>query len=191
MIRGKSTRLSSLQLVLLSNAAAHDDGSLLPFPEGCAADTGRIRKSAGPLLKRGIVEETTVTEARLCWRTEADKIIGLFITDAGRAAIGLNDGAEADPQVVKAGEGMNTSDTETAPAPAPAPSPQPRPGSKIGTVIALLERKAGATLDEMVMATGGQPHTTRAALTGLRKKGRVIDKSKRDTATCYRIAAEA
>ena len=35
------------------------------------------------------------------------------------------------------------------------------------------------------------PHTTRAALTGLRKKGHAVDKFKRDDVTCYRIAAVA
>ena len=54
----------------------------------------------------------------------------------------------------------------------------------------MLEREQGATLGEMVEATGWLPHTTRAALTGLRKKGRVIEKIKRGDQTCYRIAAE-
>jgi hypothetical protein len=57
-------------------------------------------------------------------------------------------------------------------------------------VVALLEREQGATLAEMVEATGWLPHTTRAALTGLRKKGRAIAKTKRGDATCYRIEAE-
>ena len=43
----------------------------------------------------------------------------------------------------------------------------------------------------MVEATGWLPHTTRAALTGLRKKGHAIAKGSRENATCYRIAAEA
>ena len=34
-----------------------------------------------------------------------------------------------------------------------------------------MQRKTGATLDDLVEATGWLPHTTRAALTGLRKKG--------------------
>ena len=59
--------------------------------------------------------------------------------------------------------------------------------SKIARVIALLKRKQGATLAEMIETTGWLPHTTRAALTGLRKKGHVLDKSKRDEITCYRI----
>ncbi|QYU70542.1 DUF3489 domain-containing protein [Leptolyngbya sp. 15MV] len=61
----------------------------------------------------------------------------------------------------------------------------------IGKVIALLERTGGATLVEMVEATGWLPHTTRAALTGLKKKGYTITKDKRDDVTCYRIAKAA
>ena len=68
---------------------------------------------------------------------------------------------------------------------------KPRAPSKIGKVLALLRRSEGATLGEMVEATGWLPHTTRAALTGLKKKGHAIDKSKRDEVTCYRIVAEA
>ena len=46
-----------------------------------------------------------------------------------------------------------------------------KPVSKISMVADLLRRKGGATLAELVAATGWLPHTTRAALTGLRKKG--------------------
>ena len=63
--------------------------------------------------------------------------------------------------------------------------------TKIGKVIGLLERKGGATLDEMVEATGWLPHTTRAALTGLKKKGRTIERDKRGDKACYRITKSA
>ena len=66
--------------------------------------------------------------------------------------------------------------------------PSPRPESKIALVTRLLERAEGASLDEMVAATGWLPHTTRAALTGLKKKGKVITKGQRDDVTCYFIA---
>ena len=67
---------------------------------------------------------------------------------------------------------------------------QPRE-TKIGKVIALLERKVGATLDEMVEATGWLPHTMRAALTGLKKKGLTIERDKRGDKACYRITKSA
>ena len=46
----------------------------------------------------------------------------------------------------------------------------PRGGTKIAQVIELLQCGDGATLAELVAATGWLPHTTRAALTGLRKR---------------------
>ena len=63
-----------------------------------------------------------------------------------------------------------------------------KPDSKIARVIDLLQRPEGATLAELIEATGWLPHTARAALTGLRKKGHAIVRDKRDDVTCYRIA---
>lgn len=63
--------------------------------------------------------------------------------------------------------------------------------SKIGMVIDLMRRPDGATLDDLVAATGWQPHSTRAALTGLRKKGHVIGKIRRDDTTCYHLTGAA
>lgn len=68
---------------------------------------------------------------------------------------------------------------------------EPRGPSKIASVIALLERPEGATLAEIVEATGWLPHTTRAALTGLKKKGHALTKGKRWDVTCYSIASRA
>lgn len=65
----------------------------------------------------------------------------------------------------------------------------PATGSKAATVIALLERGSGATSAELITATGWLPHTMRAALTGLRKKGHTIECGKRGTETCYTITA--
>lgn len=61
--------------------------------------------------------------------------------------------------------------------------------SKIEQVLALLRRETGATLSELTDATGWLPHSTRAVLTGLRKKGHLILREKRDGVSCYRIAS--
>jgi hypothetical protein len=67
----------------------------------------------------------------------------------------------------------------------------PRGASKIGQVLALLGRKQGVSLDELVTATGWLPHTTRAALTGLRKRGHAIARERgADGGSIYRIAAD-
>ena len=74
---------------------------------------------------------------------------------------------------------------------APQAASKPATSNKTSAVITLLERESGATLAELIAATGWLPHTTRAALTGLRKKGHVIERSKRGEDTCYRIALSA
>jgi hypothetical protein len=61
------------------------------------------------------------------------------------------------------------------------------PPTKSGTVLACLQREQGATLAELVAATGWQPHTTRAMLTGLRKKGHAIERRQRDDVSCYHL----
>lgn len=51
----------------------------------------------------------------------------------------------------------------------------------------MLTRKSGATIDQMQMAFGWQPHTARAALSSLRKSGEVIERSTTEKGAVYRI----
>jgi hypothetical protein len=66
-----------------------------------------------------------------------------------------------------------------------------RAGSKQAKIVNLMKRAKGATLDELVEATDWLPHTTRAALTGLRKRGfaleRINDEAK---GSVYRIKSD-
>jgi transcription initiation factor IIE alpha subunit len=63
--------------------------------------------------------------------------------------------------------------------------------TKIATVIELLQRKNGADIDEIVNKTSWQKHTVRAALTGLRKKGHVVERTKVGGASRYSITKVA
>ncbi len=70
------------------------------------------------------------------------------------------------------------------------PEPEPtKPISKQAQLAGLVTRDAGATLDQMIAATGWLPHTTRAALTGLKKKGYAISSDKVDGERTYRAIA--
>lgn len=86
---------------------------------------------------------------------------------------------------------INTAATDGGPHQVDTQSTQASSGSKIAKVVTLLERDAGATLAELINATGWLPHTTRAALTGIRKRGWLVERFKRDEATCYRISGKA
>lgn len=62
--------------------------------------------------------------------------------------------------------------------------------SKSVKVQRMLKRKLGATLPEIMKATQWQAHSSRAMLSGLRKRGFVILKECRpDGETCYRVEA--
>ena len=48
--------------------------------------------------------------------------------------------------------------------------------TKAAKLPALLQTGKGVSLEDMTGATGSQPHTVRAAMTGLKKKGHAIGK---------------
>jgi hypothetical protein len=69
----------------------------------------------------------------------------------------------------------------------------PRAGSKLGRLLGMLSTDKGATLEELTGATGWLPHTARAALTGLRKRGydvRLV-RGDRESAAAYRVTTPA
>lgn len=64
------------------------------------------------------------------------------------------------------------------------------PVSKSDIVTKLLSRSKGATVSDLTDATGWQPHSVRALLSGLRKTGIIITREARKSGeNCYRIVA--
>lgn len=63
--------------------------------------------------------------------------------------------------------------------------------SKQATLIRLLERPGGVTIDEMTEATGWQRHSIRGMMSGVFKKrlGRSITSEKEERGRIYRMAA--
>jgi len=116
----------------------------------------------------------------------------LFITAAGAEAIGIepeavpyafNEGtnsagepavgapAHADEAPAAASPKRRGRPRKTAPTGADiAPERKTRDGTKQAQLIAMLRRKQGATIAQIVAATGWQPHTVRGAFAGALKK---------------------
>ena len=68
------------------------------------------------------------------------------------------------------------------------PDAKPKRGSKRALVLALLQREEGASITAIMSATGWLPHSTRAALTGLRKSGHHLVRDKdEENHTIYRL----
>lgn len=61
--------------------------------------------------------------------------------------------------------------------------------NKRARLAAMLLRDEGATVAQMVASLGWLPHTVRAAITGLKKLGYVIDSDKIDGLRTYRAVA--
>lgn len=87
--------------------------------------------------------------------------------------------------------------TVKAKAPAKADSKATAPanaktGSKAATIIALLRRANGASLDEMISATGWQKHSVRGFMAGALKKqhGLTVTSERTNEGRTYRIADE-
>jgi hypothetical protein len=205
------TKLTDTQLIVLSSAAQHDDGlATRPANLNAAAAT----KVASSLIDKGLVREIRAKTDAPVWQENEDGRFALKITRAGREAIGVDDGAEqqaASSSAAQVASKPKGSGSKGAPkkdevktfAPskkgarqkpsgdAASSSGQVRAGSKQATIVKLMSRPKGATLDELIEATDWLPHTTRAALTGLRKRGfaleRVNDEAK---GSVYRIKSD-
>lgn len=69
-----------------------------------------------------------------------------------------------------------------------------RTDSKKARLIGMLSRDGGTTIAEISAALGWQPHTTRAAITGLRKTGHKVETARSADGSpglIYRIALKA
>lgn len=160
-------KLNDLQLILLSTASNREDGNLLPAPDSVTNDPDRVKTAIASLVRRKLAVKSN------------DHIV---ITDAGRAAIGADEAASE-----QADNATDIKEGNTEPLAGPA-APSARAGTKAALLTDLLSREGGATLDDLTRATGWLPHTVRAALSGLRKKGYTIASEKVDGVRAWRIA---
>lgn len=184
-------QLSDTQLIILSAAAQRDDRIALPLPANLKG--GAATKVVSTMIAKGLIEEVEAQRIALqphlsdpIWReTGEGHGMTLVATDAGLAAIGivLDETCEPEaPQPVTGADTGATADeadhgtivtevTPTAPAGATSRAQRtPREGTKKATLIAMLRAPDGATIAEIVAATGWQPHTVRGAMAGALKK---------------------
>ena len=167
-----STRLTDTQLIVLSRAAQREDGAAA-VSEGMTEKAAQ--KLAASLIERELVREIRARPGMPVWRRSGEgRFDALIITKLGRAAIKIEDDRLSEDNELGAPAAASTD----KPALAQSERSNPRQGSKLSIVIDLLDRKKGAGIEELITATGWLPHTTRAALTGLRKRGYAIERER-------------
>jgi Protein of unknown function (DUF3489) len=168
------TKLSDTQAILLSAAAQRADGNLLPLPSSLRG--GAAAKVVGALLSRGLAREEVTDRGpradsalNTVWRNEDDgRAVLLKITSGGLAAIGVEAHAgEPDTTPKKRGRPKKAT---AAVAAASATPRKTREDTKQAQVIAMLRRAEGATIAQIVEASGWRPHTVRGFFAGALKK---------------------
>jgi hypothetical protein len=213
--------LTDAQHRLLSAAARHPQGLVAPPRLPPAARQALVHS----LLTRELLAEGEAPLAgpEFLWRGDAlGRELVLHITAAGLAAIGarlpvppplrvsLREAVRAvlaawdDPDhtglpeaiaAVRAILGRNGEARQ------PGQTRAPREGTRQQAVLELLRREQGATIAQVIEATGWQSHTVRGFLAGLKRKGMTVDvlervrqvgpdtQGSRGSYSIYRIAA--
>ena len=166
---------------------------------------GAARDDAGPAIgkvsaklpKLSLVREIRAKAGIPVWRRdEAGLGFALKLTTAGLKAIAIDEGREEAIEPIGAPELNPRPGAKTVADPCDVGEHDetriPRKGSKLARVIDLLRRSDGATILQLTEATGWLPHTTRAALTGLRKRGYAVVRERAGVGdSVYRISGVA
>jgi Protein of unknown function (DUF3489) len=179
-----SIKLTDTQLVTLGAAAQREDRCIAAPPnlKGAAA-----QKFAAKLVAAGLVEEIKAKPGAHVWRRDdaTGEAYALKLTTVGLKTIRVEEAeaveapAEISPTLANEGQKKpKNHDGDGARVAQSMVIATPRDASKLSAVVGLLRREGGATIDQLATAMGWLPHTTRAALTGLRKRGFEIDRRK-------------
>ena len=211
-------KLSDTHLVLLSVAAKRDDHSIqLPPDMDMAASEKLVSKLAGAGLIEEIeaMGELPVwrrlDDASFALRITGAGLKAIGVDESDVVATDATEETAAIPastrgkkkttgpvkQTAKARKPRNSSPKSAGPRAAreaktrtPGHPKASRNGTKLDEVKTLLMRKRGATIKEMMDATSWLPHTTRAVLTGLRKRGFGVEREPvKDKPSVYRITS--
>lgn len=177
------TKLTETQTIILTAGAQRPENIALPLPKGLAGAAAKM--TVTKMIERGWLQEVDANLRRgePLWRETGDGHgTTLVVTDAGLLAIGI------EPVVAETEVAIHENAAETL----VTKLPKPRAGTKQAMLIALLQAPDGATMDEIVAATGWLAHTARGAMSGAlgKKLGLVVTSEKDATrGRVYRLPA--
>lgn len=174
-------KLTDTQTIILSAGAQRPDNIALPLPKGLAGAAAKA--TVARMIERGWLQEVDANLRRgePLWRETGDGHgTTLVVTDAGLLAIGI------EPEVALAKDEIREHAAEMP----ETRQPTPRAGTKQAMLIALLQAPDGATMEEIIAATGWLAHTARGAMSGAlgKKLGLVVTSAKEEgRGRVYRI----
>ena len=168
-------KLTDTQSIILSRAATRPGNLAMPLPEGLAGAAAKM--AVTKMVERGWLEEVEANLRRgePLWRETGDGHgTTLIATEAGLAAIGI------EPVVAATMTNLRKAKLEVVSVPKDAPETPADPatskpvairaGTKQAEIIALIQRPEGASIAEIVEATGWLAHSARGLISGGLKK---------------------
>lgn len=168
-------KLTDTQTIILSRASTRPDNLAMPLPDGLHGAAAKMAVTR--MIANGWLEEVDadVRRSEPLWRETGDGHgTTLVVTHAGLLAIGV------EPVVASTMTNLRKAKLELATAPqnavetTPDPAmPKPvaiRAGTKQAQIIALIQRPEGASIVEIVEATGWLAHSARGLISGGLKK---------------------
>lgn len=173
------TKLTETQTIILSASAQRPDNIALPLPKGLAGAAAQM--AVNRMIALGWLQEVDANLRRgePLWRETGDGHgTTLVVTDAGFLAIGI------EPVAAQMTTAIRNDAAERSKL------PTQRAGTKQAMLIAMLQASTGATMEEIISATGWQAHSARGAMSGAlgKKLGLIVTSAKEaDRGRVYRI----
>ena len=155
------TKLTETQTIILNAGAQRPENIALPLPKGLAGAAAKM--AVTKMIEHGWLQEVDANLRRSepLWRETGDGHgTTLVVTDAGLLAIGI------EPVVVK----TEVAFRDHAAKASDQKPPTQREGTKQAMLITMLQHPDGASIAEIVAATGWMGHSARGAISGVLKK---------------------
>jgi hypothetical protein len=154
-------KLTETQTIILSAGAQRPDNIALPLPKGLHGAAAKM--AVTKMIAHGWLQEVdaNLRQCELLWRETGDGHgTTLVVTDAGLLAVGVK------PVVVATVMAILKHASVTP----EVKQPTQRAGTKQAMLIEMLQSPDGATIAEIVGATGWLAHTARGVISGVLKK---------------------
>jgi hypothetical protein len=136
--------LTAAARLILEGAARRKSHAVLPWPKALDVDDAERSALVEDLMARGLLREEPARKRSLAWRTDDHgHAFSLIATDAGLAQASADAGAAAT---------QPSNATRT---------------TKADTIVALLQSRTGATISDLMAATGWQAHSIRGFLSAV------------------------
>lgn len=206
-------RLTDTALTILSSAATRDNLRVLPWPGSIKASTAVTKKTLNQLIDGGLIEIVPAAAEDAVWSQDDENgRTTLMLTPTGLAGLGID--GEPATTLTKTADRPSSGERRVPVSSAASTAAHAKPAesgkgartdkstggsagggsTKQDLVIALLRRREGAGIPEMMEETSWQAHSVRGFISGaLKKKLKLTVTSQKNEKTGerrYHIAAK-